>query len=175
MQRGPSAVCPLAPSNSQGRRPSVGRQWLAALGVAASLTAAAVTEAALGDALADVSARPESARVRLRPFAQHRDEAAIAGICVAYGRSMDTRVHDAEHVQTFAGCEHAAKAGQVAAPFHPGQFHAWGIGTDADSRQALSGCAQVASHGHAQAGDAKRGLEGKAPVRRNPIPNCRMF
>ena len=153
----------------------MGRQWLAALAAAASLTASAVTDAALRDALADVSARPESARVRLRPSAEQGDEAAIAGICVADGRSMDTRVRDAECVQAFAGCKHAAKAGHGAAQFHPGQFDAWGIGTDADSRQTLSGYAQAASHGHAQAEDAKRGLEGKAPVCRNPITNCRML
>ena len=141
------------------------------------LAGCTATDPALRQAISEVSTRPSAARVTLRPFAEQGNEAAIAQICIAYGRSMDSEVRDAERVQAFAWCQHAATAvaADANAQYFLGRFYAWGIGTTENRDLALRWYTEAASRGHAEAEDAKRGLEGKPPVCKNWITNCRMF
>ena len=148
---------------------------LAPLCAALMLPGCAPTDPALKQAIAEVSARPSSARVKLRPFAEQGNEAAITQICIAYGRSMDSQVGGAERLQAFAWCQHAAAGGNADAQFHLGHFFAWGIGTAENRDLALRWYTEAASHGHAEAEDAKRGLEGKPAVCKNWITHCRLF
>ena len=146
-----------------------------AVALLALLAACAASDPVLRQGLADVAARPERARVTLRPFAEQGNETAIAQICIAYGRSMDSQVRSPERERAFGWCEHAAIAGNVDAQYHLGFFHALGIGTPANRDLALRWYTEAARRGHAQAEDARRGFEGLPAVCRNPITNCRLF
>jgi TPR repeat protein len=150
-------------------------RWLSGVFMLPMLLACAATDPALQQGIADVSARPERARVALRPFAEQGNEAAITHICIAHGRSMDSQVRSPEREQAFAWCEHAANAGNVEAQYHLGNFYAWGVGTAENRALALRWYTEAAGHGHARAEDAKRGLEGKSAICRNPITNCKLF
>lgn len=130
---------------------------------------------ALRQAIAEVATRPESARIKLRPFAEQGNETAIAQICIAYGRSMDYRVRGDEREQAFGWCLHAATAGDTEAQYHLGNFFAWGVGTEKNSDQARHWYAEAAAHGHNAAEDAQRVLEGKPPICRNWLTGCRLF
>ena len=139
------------------------------------LWACAATDPALRQAIAEVADRPQSARIKLRPFAEQGNETAITQICVAYGRSMDFRVRDAERAQAFAWCAHAARAGHVEAQYHLGMFYKSGIGTAEDKAAALQWYRQAAALGHDEAENEARGLEGRARLCKNWITQCRMF
>jgi len=149
------------------------RAMLAAIALA--LLACAAADPALRQAIAEVADRPESARIKLRPFAEQGNEAAITHICIAYGRGMDYRVRDAERAQAFAWCAHAARAGHVDAQYHLGMFYKSGIGTAEDKVAALQWYRQAAAHGHEEAENEARGLEGRPRVCKNWITQCRMF
>ena len=56
-----------------------------------------------------------------------------------------------------------------------GTFYASGIGVVQDRDRALDWYRQAASHGHVEARDAVRGLQGQSPDCRNWITNCRML
>ena len=143
---------------------------------AAALSAACfASDPALKAGIAQVQHQPEKARVTLRPLAEQGNEVAMAHICNAYGRSIDSEVGTAERAQAFGWCKHAAQAGDVQAQYVLGTFYASGIGVEADRAQALAWYRQAAGHGHRKAVDAVRGLEGKPPVCRNWITHCRMF
>lgn len=146
---------------------------LAALALALSGCAAA--DPALRKAISDVADRPESARVALRPYAEQGNEAAIAAICIAYGRSMDYQVRGAERVRAFEWCRQAALAGRVEAQYHLGMFYKSGIGITEDRALALHWYKLAASGGHDEAENEARGLEGKPRVCRNLITNCKLF
>lgn len=150
------------------------RQLLAICAVL-MLSGCGVSDPALRQGIAAVDRRPELARVQLRPFAEQGNDAAIAPICIAYGRSMDSRVRSPEREQAFAWCQHAAAAGNTEAQYHLGNFYAWGIGTAENRELALHWYSEAARHGHNAAEDAKRGLEGKSAVCRNLITGCRLF
>lgn len=139
------------------------------------LQSCGTNDPALRQAIAEVSTQPESARVKLRPFAEQGNEAAIAQICIAYGRSMDYRVRTEEREQAFGWCLHAATAGHTEAQYHLGNFYAWGVGTAKDNDQALRWYAEAAGHGHVAAEDAQRVLEGRPPICRNRLTGCRLF
>ena len=149
-------------------------RW-AAWPAAALATACFARDPALQAGIAQVQQQPEKARVTLRPLAEQGNEAAIAHICNAYGRSIDSEVGTVEREQAFGWCEHAAQAGDVQAQYVLGTFYASGIGVEADRVQALAWYRQAAGHGHREAVDAVRGMEGKPPVCRNWITNCRLF
>ena len=140
-----------------------------------ALAACAVPDPALRQALSEVNRHPESARVKLRPFAEQGNEAAIAQICVAYGTSLDSSVRGSEREQAFAWCQHAAKAGHMDAQYHLGMFYKSGIGTPEDRTEALRWYQSAAGRGHVAAENEARGLEGKPRVCRNLITGCRMF
>lgn len=159
-------------ANSAARRSLLS---MMALTAACLLPACAASDPALRQAIADVAERPESARIKLRPFAEQGVETAIAQICIAYGRSMDYRVRDPEREQAFAWCRHAAGAGNVEAQYHLGMFYKMGIGTPEDRVAALQWYRQSASHGHEEAENEARGLEGKSRLCKNLITHCRMF
>jgi TPR repeat protein len=156
-------------------RRRLGPALAAAVLCAMLLPGCETTDPALQQAMSEVAAQPGSARVKLRPFAEQGNERAITQICIAYGRSMDSQVRGPERAEAFGWCRHAAAGGDADAEFHLGRFHAWGIGTVEDRAMALHWYTQAASHGHAEAEDAKRGLEGESAVCRNWITNCRMF
>ncbi len=143
--------------------------------LALTLSACAAADPALRQAIAEVADRPESARIKLRPFAQQGNEMAITQICIAYGRSMDYRVHDPERAQAFAWCAHAAHAGHVEAQYNLDMFYKSGIGTAEDKVAALQWYRQAAAHGHEEAENEARGLEGRSRVCKNWITQCRMF
>ena len=149
------------------------RALLAALTL--TLSACAAADPALRAAIAEVADRPESARVKLRPFAEQGNETAITQICIAYGRSIDYRVRDAERAQAFAWCAHAASAGEVEAEYHLGMFYKSGIGTAEDKVAALRWYRRAAAQGHEEAENEARGLEGRSRVCKNWITQCRMF
>lgn len=152
---------------------ALGRLCAAAL--AGMLSACAAGDPALRQAIAEVPERPESARVKLRPLAEQGNETAIGQICIACGRSMDYRVRDPEREQAFAWCKHAAGKGNVEAQYQLGMFFKMGIGTPEDRVAALQWYRQSANHGHAEAENEARGLEGKPRICKNFITNCRMF
>lgn len=135
----------------------------------------AAGDPALRQAISEVAQRPESARVKLRPFAEQGSEAAIAQICIAYGTSIDSSVRTREREQAFAWCQHAANAGHASAQYHLGMFYKSGIGTLEDRTQALHWYKVAAGRGHEEAENEARGLEGKPRVCKNLITGCRMF
>ncbi len=139
------------------------------------LAGCAATDPALRQAIAEAEQRPSSARIKLRPFAEQGNETAIAQICIAYGRSLDSTVPLAERERVFAWCQHAAAAGNTEAQYFLGRSYHWGLGTSEDRAMALRWYTEAASKGHAAAEDAKRGLEGKSTVCKNWVTNCRMF
>ena len=147
----------------------------AALAVAALAAGCATSDPALDAALADVKQHPERARVALRPFALQGTELAIAQICKAYGSSLDSEVRQPEREQAFAWCAHAARAGDVQSQYVLGSFYASGIGVELDRALALNWYLQAAGHGHREATDAARGLQGLPALCRNWITNCKMF
>jgi TPR repeat protein len=153
------------------------RAALAALTFAFTLTlsACAAADPALRQAIAEVADRPESARIKLRRFAEQGNETAITQICIAYGRSIDYRVRDPERAQAFAWCAHAARAGHVEAQYQLGMFYKSGIGTAEDKVAALQWYRQAAARGHEEAENEARGLEGRSRVCKNFITQCRMF
>lgn len=134
-----------------------------------------MTDPALRQAIAEAEVRPSSGRIKLRPFAEQDNAAAIASICIAYGRSIDTEVRGAERKQAFAWCQHAAAEGNIEAQYYLGRFYHWGIGTPENRTLALQWYTTAASRGHIEAEDAQRGLEGKPSICRNWITGCRMF
>jgi TPR repeat protein len=144
-------------------------------GLALMLSACAATDPALRQAIAEVEQRPESARVKLRPFAEQGNETAITQICIAYGRSMDYRVGESERAQAFAWCKHSAMAGDSESQYHLGMFYKSGIGAAEDKVAALQWYRQAAAHGHEEAENEARGLEGRSRVCKNWITQCRMF
>lgn len=149
------------------------------LGVAISMVlscvACTVTDPVLRQAIAEAAHDPDRGRVKLKPFAERGDPTAIAAICVAYGRSLDSEVRQAERLQAFAWCRQAAQNGDETSQFHLGNFYAWGIGVDKDRSEALHWYREAASHGHVAADDAARALEGKPAICRNPITGCRLM
>lgn len=149
-------------------------RW-AAWPAAALATACFASDPALKAGIAEVQKQPEKARVTLRPLAEQGNEVAIAHICNAYGRSIDSEVGMAERAQAFGWCEHAAQAGDVQAQYVLGTFYASGIGVAQDRKLALGWYQQAAGRGHREALDAARGLQGQSPVCRNWITNCKMF
>ena len=162
-----------ADAGSPVQRPArqVGWGFVAAL----VLAGCAAPDPQLRQALSEVSRQPESARVKLRPFAEQGNEVAIAQICVAYGTSIDSRVRGREREQAFAWCRHAANAGHVEAQYHLGMFYKSGIGTPEDRTEALRWYKVAAERGHEAAENEARGLQGMARVCRNAITGCRMF
>ncbi len=138
-------------------------------------TACAAYDPALRQAISEVEDRPASARIKLRPFAEQGNAAAIAQICIAYGNSMDCRVREAERAQAFAWCQHAAIAMHTESQFILGNFYMSGIGVAEDKIAALRWYRQAASHWHEEAENKARGIEGRSRVCRNFITNCRMF
>ena len=140
-----------------------------------SLLGCSATDPALRQAMSELDRRPESARVKLRPFAEQGNPIAIAHICIAYGRSMGSKVRSPEREQAFAWCKTAANAGSVDSQYHLGNFYLWGVGTAEDRVAALRWYTESARQGNAQAEDAKRGMEGKAAVCKNWITGCRLM
>ena len=126
-------------------------------------------------AINDVASRPESARTALRPYAEKGDANAMAHICIAYGRSMDSAVRALEREQAFAWCQQAAGAGNIDAQFYLGRFLHWGIGVTEDRVAALRWYAEAASRGHVEAENARRGLQGKSAVCKNWVTGCRLM
>ena len=143
--------------------------------VAAMLAGCVASDPALRAALNDVQSRPELARKSLRPYAEKGDARAIAHICVAYGRSMDSEVREREREQAFVWCQQAATAGDLGAQFHLGRFYHWGIGVAENRVAAMRWYTEAARRGHAEAEDAKRGLEGNPAVCRNWVTGCRLM
>ena len=139
------------------------------------LPGCAAPDPGLRQALSEVKRQPESARVKLRPYAEQGNEVAIAQICIAYGTSIDSRVRGTEREQAFAWCRHAANAGHVDAQYHLGMFYKSGIGTPEDRAEALRWYKVAAERGHEAAENEARGLQGMARVCRNAITGCRMF
>lgn len=131
------------------KMPQESLHWrlVSALFAALLLSGCSATDPVLRQAIAEVAKQPNSARIKLRPFAEKGDETAIAQICIAYGRSMDSRVRSPEREQAFAWCQHAAAAGNTEAQYHLGNFYAWGIGTLEDRALALRWYREAASHG----------------------------
>ena len=160
-------------AGSPGQRPARQAVWVFVAGL--MLTGCAAPDPQLRQALSEVNRQPESARVKLRPFAEQGNEVAIAQICVAYGTSIDSRVRGGEREQAFAWCRHAANAGHVDAQYHLGMFYKSGIGTPEDRAEALRWYKVAAERGHPQAENEARGLQGLARVCRNAITGCRMF
>ena len=148
------------------------RLWAA---VATMVAGCVASDPALRAAINDVQSQPELARKSLRSYAEKGDANAIAHICVAYGRSIDSEVRGPEREQAFAWCQQAASAGNLGAQFHLGRFYHWGIGVAEDRVAALRWYSAAASRGHAEAEDAKRALEGKSPVFRNWVTGCRLM
>ena len=140
-----------------------------------SLSACAVSDPVLRQAIAEVASHPETARVKLRPFAQRGDEAAFGPICVAYGRSIDSTVGPRERAEALAWCRHAAAAGGVEAQYHLGMFYKSGIGTAVDRTAALQWYLKAAGQGHQAAEDEARALQGKPAICRNWITHCRLM
>lgn len=124
------------------------------------LAGCVASDPGLRAAINDVQARPEIARKALRPYAEKGDARAIAAICVAYGRSIDSTVLGPEREQAFAWCQMAANAGDLRALFYLGRFYHWGIGVAEDWVAAMRWYTAAATRGHAEAEDAKRGLQG---------------
>lgn len=152
------------------------RAWPAVTLSLVALTAGCATsDPALDAAVADVKQHPGRARVALRPFAAQGNELAIAQICAAYGSSLDSEVGQPEREQAFAWCAHAARAGDVQSQYVLGSFYASGIGVGQDRTLALNWYLQAAGHGHREATDAARGLQGLPALCRNWITNCKMF
>ena len=148
------------------------RVWAA---VATMVAGCVASDPALRAAINNVQSQPELARKSLRPYAEKGDANATAHICVAYGRSIDSEVHGPEREQAFAWCQQAASAGNLGAQFYLGRFYHWGIGVAEDRVAALRWYTAAASRGHAEAEDAKRGLEGKSAVCRNWVTGCRLM
>ncbi len=146
-----------------------------ALFAALSLPGCTTTDPLLRQAVSEVELRPESARVKLRPFAEQGNSVAIAQICIAYGRSMNSTVRSPEREQAFAWCKKAATAGSVDSQYHLGNFYMWGVGTAEDRAEALRWYTESARQGNAQAENAKRGMEGKPAVCKNWITGCRLM
>ncbi len=134
-----------------------------------------VMEPALQQGITQVAIQPELARIQLRPFAEQANPIAITQICIAYGRSMDWRVKNGAWIQVFEWGEEAANKGNSDAQYHLGNFYAWGVGTPENPQMALRWYSRAAGQGHVAAEDAKRAMEGKPPVCKNLITNCRMF
>lgn len=139
------------------------------------LPGCSATDPALRQAIAEVDRRPETARIKLRPFADQGNPVAVAQICIAYGRSMDSTVRSPEREQAFAWCQKAANAGSVDSQYHLGNFYMWGVGTAQDHVAALRWYTESARQGNAQAENAKRGIEGKSAVCKNWITGCRLM
>ena len=146
--------------------------WVA---LASILPGCVASDPALRAAINDVQSRPQLARKALRPYAEKGEAIAIAHICVAYGRSIDSEVRGPEREQAFAWCQQAASAGNLGAQFYLGHFYHWGIGVAEDRVAALRWYSAAASRGHTEAEDAKRGLEGKSAVCRNRVTGCRLM
>lgn len=140
-----------------------------------SLPGCSASDPVLRQAMSEVELRPESARVKLRPFAEEGNPVAIAQICIAYGRSMDSTVRSPEREQAFSWCQTAANAGNADSQYHLGNFYMWGVGTAEDRVEALRWYTESARHGNAQAEDARRGMEGKPAVCKNWITGCRLM
>lgn len=143
--------------------------------VALVLTGCAATDPELENAMQDIAQRPEVARIKLRPSAEQGNPNAIAQICIAYGRSMDSQVRSAERAQAFGWCKQAAMRGHIESQYHLGIFYKSGIGAEQDRVAALQWFRQAASRGHDEAENEARGLEGKPRLCKNFITNCRMF
>lgn len=144
-------------------------------GVALTMPGCVASDPGLRAALAQAEARPELGRAALRPYADKGDKHAITRICIAYGESMDSRVRETEREQAFAWCQQAANSGNAQAQFYLGRFYHWGIGVPEDRVAAHRWYTEAARHGHAQAEDATRGLEGKSAVCRNWVTGCRLM
>jgi hypothetical protein len=145
------------------------------VGIAWSVLGCASTDPALRQAISEVKQQPELARLHLRPFAQQGNQAAITQICIAYGRSLDSAVAQAERQEAFAWCAQAAAWGDAQAQYFLGRFHHSGIGTPPSRDLALHWYTQAANQGHAGAEDARRGMQGQAAVCKNPITGCKLF
>ena len=139
------------------------------------LTACAAADPVLRQSLNDVQQRPEIARVSLQPYAQAGHAPAIAAICVAYGRSIDSQVGGPERKQAYAWCLQAATAGHVESQYHLGLFYKSGIGTEPNRDAALQWFTQASGKGHESAEDEARGLEGKPRICRKLTTGCRLF
>ena len=152
------------------------RAWCAAtLALAALAVGCATSDPALDAAVADVKRNPGRARIALRPFAMQGNELAIAQICQAYGSSLDSDVRQPEREQAFGWCTHAARGGDVQSQYVLGSFYASGIGVEQDRELALNWYLQAAGHGHREAIDAARGLQGLPAICRNWVTNCKLF
>lgn len=148
---------------------------LSSIAIVLTLFGCAVSDPGLRAAINDVQSRPEMARKALRPYAENGDARAIAHICIAYGRSIDSAVRGAEREQAFVWCQQAAGAGNAEAQFYLGRFFHWGIGVTEDRVAALRWYTEAASRGHVEAEDARRGLEGKSAVCKNWVTGCRLM
>ncbi|MEO7252913.1 MAG: tetratricopeptide repeat protein [Casimicrobium sp.] len=140
-----------------------------------SLPGCSTADPAMREAMSELDQRPESARVKLRPFAEQGNPVAIAQICIAYGRSMDSMVRSPEREQAFSWCQTAANAGSAESQYHLGNFYMWGLGTAEDRAEALRWYTESARQGNEHAEDAKRGMEGKPAVCKNWITGCRLM
>ncbi len=140
-----------------------------------SLPGCSASDPALRQAMSAVELRPESPRVKLRRFAEQGNPVAIAQICIACGRSMDSTVRSPEREQALSWCQKAADAGSADSHYHLGNFYMWGVGTAEDRVEALRWYTASARQGNAQAENAKRGIEGKATVCKNWITGCRLM
>ena len=115
-----------------------------------------------------------------RPYAEKGHARAIARICVDYGRSIDlgSTVRAPEREQAFAWCRQAAAAGgsgHSGAQFYRRRFYHCGTGVAKDRPVVRRWYTESAGRGHAEAEDAKRGLEGKPAVCRNWVAGRKLM
>jgi Sel1 repeat len=140
-----------------------------------ALLGCVATDPALKSAIAEAEKNPTAARGKLRPFAQQGNERAIATLCVAYGRSIDSEVPSKERIEAFGWCSQAANAGVANAQYHLGRFYQSGIGVQEDKAQALRWFTAAAEQGHEDAETVRRATLGLPSLCKNWITNCKMF
>jgi TPR repeat protein len=140
-----------------------------------ALCGCVATDPALKSAIAEAERNPKSARNELRPFAVQGQEKAIAALCVAYGRSIDSEVRDKERREAFAWCSHAANTGVLEAQYRLARFYQSGIGVEENKALALRWFTIAGERGHSDAENARRGMLGLPAICKNWITNCKMF
>jgi TPR repeat protein len=140
-----------------------------------ALWGCAATDPPLRSAIDEGKSNPSSARVKLRPFAEQGNVKAIAAICEAYGRSIDSEVRKKEREEAFGWCTQAANAGHLESQYHLALFYQQGTGVNEDRAVALRWFTVAAERGHARAEDSRRGMLGLPAICKNWITNCRMF
>ncbi len=149
--------------------------WCAMLSLAFAILGCAATDPELRSAIEEGQNNPTSARAKLRPFALQANPKAIAALCEAYGRSIDSQVRNKEREEAFGWCTQAASSGHLESQYHLGMFYQQGTGVIEDKSLALRWFTVAAERGHARAEDSRRAMLGLPAICKNWITNCRMF